>query len=439
MKNRLIDISIISAGVAFLCWYLPVAFNNVFACDDYWFGSNVRDNGLFGNVLFYYYNWEGSYTHTFLASWPLAFHFSRMPFVGNMFSILLFYSALLAFFKTYTDMVTKRCLMYSLYFVAFAYLCTKGNSEIRFWICANVTYLSEVSFVLILFSLYHVLYKEPTLLRWLLLGVFAFFVGGSKLTVILYSISGLVIHDILFKRTINRVTLITIFLISVFVAINIAAPGNYIRLDVETINKDGSGYMTVWESVLYRFIEMKSYVLNTLFLLPIATRWNNKCMFDKKRVWVVIAIIFITYVLDGIIMYICFNDSGPLRVYFIAEVFAALAVLFMLNHFYNAVLRKYNSSVTISILFAIMVAVSNFPMMLQVNDSIEYSRQARERDRYVASYTTDDTIKINRLPDSYLMLSYFANDVIWLKNVYLPYFQKENRVVLVDSDRTEER
>ena len=184
---------------------------------------------------------------------------------------------------------------------------------------------------------------------------------------------------------------------------------------------------------------MKSYVLNTLFLLPIATRWNNKCMFDKKRVWVVIAIIFITYVLDGIIMYICFNDSGPLRVYFIAEVFVALAVLFMLNHFYNAVLRKYNSSVTISILFAIMVAVSNFPMMLQVNDSIEYSRQARERDRYVASYTTDDTIKINRLPDSYLMLSYFANDVIWLKNVYLPYFQKENRVVLVDSDRTEER
>ena len=86
-----------------------------------------------------------------------------------------------------------------------------------------------------------------------------------------------------------------------------------------------------------------------------------------------------------------------------------------------------------------MVAVSNIPMLLQVNDSIEYSRQARERDRYVASYTTDDTIKINRLPDSYLMLSYFANDVIWLKNVYLPYFQKENRVVLVDSDRTEER
>ena len=439
MRNKLIDISIICVGLAFLCWYLPVAYNNVFACDDYWFGTNVRNNGLFGNVLFYYNNWEGSYTHTFLASWPLAFHFSRMPFIGNLFSLILFYSALLFFFKTYTDLATKRCMMYSLYFVAFAYLCTKGNSEIRFWICANVTYLSEVSFILLLFSLYHVLYKEPTLLRWLLLVIIAFLVGGSKLTVILYSISGLVIHDILYKRRINRVTLITFFLLSVFVAINIAAPGNYIRLGVETINKDESGYMTVWESILYRFIEMKPYLLNTLFLLPIAIRWKIKCMIEIKRVWTIVAIIIVTFVLDGIIMYICFNDSGPLRVYFIAEVFVAIAVLFLLNNFYNTVLCKYNSSVTISIIFAIMVAVSNIPMLLQVNDSIEYSRLSRERDRYVASYTSDDTIRINRLPESYLVLSYFSNDEIWIKNVYLPYFKKENRFVLVDSKNTAEK
>ena len=184
---------------------------------------------------------------------------------------------------------------------------------------------------------------------------------------------------------------------------------------------------------------MKPYLLNTLFLLPIAIRWKKKCMIEIKRVWTIVAIIIVTFVLDGIIMYICFNDSGPLRVYFIAEVFVAIAVLFLLNNFYNTVLCKYNSSVTISIIFAIMVAVSNIPMLLQVNDSIEYSRLSRERDRYVASYKSDDTIRINRLPESYLVLSYFSNDEIWIKNVYLPYFKKENRFVLVDSKNTAEK
>ena len=90
MTNKIVNILIISVGIVFLCWYLPVAFYNVFACDDYWFGTNVRINGFWNNQLFYWHNWEGSYTHTFLASLPHLVQYSRMPFIGNMFSLLLF-------------------------------------------------------------------------------------------------------------------------------------------------------------------------------------------------------------------------------------------------------------------------------------------------------------------------------------------------------------
>lgn len=438
MKKRLIDISIITVGIAFLCWYLPIAFYNVFACDDYWFGTNVRNNGLWGNVLFYYINWEGSYTHTFLASWPLVFHYERMPFIGNMVSLLLIYSSLCFFLKTFTNMTVRRCLMFSSYFLAFAYLCTKGNSEIRFWICANVTYVSEVSFMLLMCSLYHSLQLKATHVKWLLMFVIAFLVGGSKLTVIIYTFSGLVIHDVLFKKEINRITLVVFFLISIFVVINIASPGNYIRLDAELIPKEEKDQMTIYESIVYRFLEMKSYLLNALFLLPIAFQWDCKCKFCKKHVWLVIVIAFVTFVLDSVVMYLCFNDSGPLRVYFVAEVFVAILILFLLNSFYSMVLNKYISSEIISIVFALMVAISNASMTSKVPASMEFSKLARERDKYVASYFADDTIKITRLPESHLMLSYFANDEIWLEHIYLPYFQKKNKVILIDEPKTDE-
>ena len=79
-----------------------------------------------------------------------------------------------------------------------------------------------------------------------------------------------------------------------------------------------------------------------------------------------------------------------------------------------------------------MVAISNVPMFFQISDSIEYSCQARKRDKFVESYQGEETIEIEKLPPSHLMLSYFCNDETWLENVYLPYFQKEYKVKLVE-------
>jgi hypothetical protein len=73
------------------------------------------------------------------------------------------------------------------------------------------------------------------------------------------------------------------------------------------------------------------------------------------------------------------------------------------------------------------------PLIYQVPKSIEFSEKARERDKYVMSCAAGDTIEITPLPDSHLMLSYFSNDVIWLEKIYLPYFQKKNKFVLLET------
>ena len=425
--------------MVFLCWYLPVAFYNVYACDDYWFGTNVRVNGFFGNQLFYYFNWEGSYTHTFLASLLHAFHGSHMPFIGNLFSLVLLFVSLSCVLRTYTCLSVKRGIAYSLYFLSFLYLCTKGNAEIRFWICANITYISEMSFLLIFLSLYHTLDKGFTYKEWILLALCSFLIGGSKLTFIIYAVSGIIIHDILYNKRVNRNTILVLSLLGLFVILNVTAPGNYIRLAEETMPKDVDIHMGMVESLFYRITEMEPFLLNTLFLLPIATQWTTNHSFEKKRVLTSVAVLGVAFIIDSVVMYICFNDSGPLRVYFVAEVFTAILVLFGLNHFYTSVLSKYYYTKPVIVLFAFMVAVSHLSLTFQVPKSIEYSEKARERDQYVMSCKAGETIEITPLPPSYLMLSYFSNDVIWLERIYLPYFQKKNNFVLLDPPNCSEK
>lgn len=435
MTKKIVDISIITVGIVFLCWYLPVAFNNVYACDDYWFGTNVRTNGFWGNLLFYYYNWEGSYTHTFLASLPHAFHGSHIPFICNSFTLVLLFISLLYVLRTYTSLSVKRGLAYSLYLLSFLYLCTKGNAEIRFWICANITYISEMSFLLIFFSLYHNLNKEVSYKKWLFVTLCLFLIGGSKLTFIIYAVSGIIIHDILYQKRVSKNTVFVMFFLGVFVILNVAAPGNFIRLEEETMPKDADIKMNIVESVFYRITEMEPFLLNTLFLLPIAAQWTYKKTYDKKRILTAMAVFGVAFILDSVVMYICFNDSGPLRVYFVGEVLLALLVLFGLNHFYTSVLCNYYYTKHIMILFSLMVAFSQMYLIFQVPRSIEFSEKARERDNYVMSCATGDTIEIVPLPDSHLMLSYFANDIMWLENIYLPYYNKKCKVHCLECDK----
>ena len=296
-----------------------------------------------------------------------------------------------------------------------------------------------MSFLLIFLSLYHGLSKDFSYKKWFFLILLLFLIGGSKLTFIIYAFSGIIIHDILYYKPVSKNTVYVLLLLGVFVILNMTAPGNFIRLEEETMPKDTDIHMGVVESIIYRISEMEPFLLNTLFLLPIATQWTNKHTYNNKLIVAAMAVFGAAFILDSVVMYICFNDSGPLRVYFVSEVFLALLILFGFNHLYTSLLSKYDYTRPVIISFLLMVAVSHLALIFQVPKSIEYSEKARNRDKYVMSCADRDTIEIALLPSSYLILSYFSNDEIWLERIYLPYFQKENKFVLLETRNDVER
>jgi hypothetical protein len=431
VKYNTINISIIIAGVLFLCWYLPVAYFNVYACDDYWFGANVSNHGFWGYQLYHWLHWEGSYTHTFLASLPHAIQSSYMPFVGNIFSILLLFFSLVFFLRTYTRLSHRENLVCSLYLLAFLFICTKGEAEIRFWICANITYVSEMSFLLFFYSLYHNIKKEPSYIQWGGMFLLTFIIGGSKLDFILYAFSGLIIYNVLLRKSVDKYFLTVIILLGLFATLNIIAPGNYIRLEAETQSKVMEENMSFIDSMSYRFSEFVPFVLCTICLLPIATRLECNDELSRKRLVITIVVLCMTFVLDGFIMYICFKDSGPLRSYFVPEVYFAILITLVMNHMYKKSLFTFSYMKVVCIFLAMLLSASNIPMMKQISGSVKYSKLSKERDKYLTTYEGRDILEIKALPQSYLLLSYFANDKIWIENVYIPYFHKKIKEVVI--------
>lgn len=432
MKKKILDFSMLLFCISFVCWYVPVAFYNVYACDDYWFGTNVMKNGFWGNQIFYWINWEGSYTHTFFASFPHLFRGYYVPFYCNMFSLLLFWVALLTFIKTFTKISVKECSLISAYLLSFLYLFTNGDSEIRFWVCANITYIPEASFLLLFLSCYHMLSKEN--IKKLILPIFllSFLIGGSKLTFILYAYSGMLINDMLYYRKKNIIIIFPYLILLFFVILNISAPGNYIRLKEEVMPNNDEARMSLLEVISYRIGKIIPYVFYSLLLFPIATKLGVSL--TMKRLGYVLTFFCLIYILDSVIMYICFNDPGPKRVYFVSEIFITFIMIIALNILYN----KWNVQKYLSILCvisSIVLIIINLNMFLEIRPSCTYSKKAVERDEFVRMCKNQDEILITKLPESHLILSYFSNDEGWLENVYLPYFKKECKVKLVETSK----
>ena len=72
----------------FVIWYLIASYNNVYACDDYWHGTNVHNFGFWHAQSYYWNNWEGSYIHTFFATIPHVFTSNKTPFMFNVLSLI---------------------------------------------------------------------------------------------------------------------------------------------------------------------------------------------------------------------------------------------------------------------------------------------------------------------------------------------------------------
>ena len=153
---------------------------------------------------------------------------------------------------------------------------------------------------------------------------------------------------------------------------------------------------------------------------------------SKHLIMLSIGLIFL-FLSDTMIMYICFGDSGPRR----ANILLELSLTVYMIMFYRWLSDKIKTKEVIikylSILMIIVFSTLSIPKYFQLRQSYIYSQQTKIREQQVRTSTEDEIIILKPLPDSGLLLSYFCNEETWLQNVYLPYFNKNNCVMIDES------
>lgn len=410
--------------VSFLSWYLMVGFDNVFACDDYWFGTNVRYYGFLKYQLHHWLTWEGSYTHTFLSTIPHVFNFSRVPFVVNLASLTVFFLSCFSIVNTFLESDKQKSFYLASYLAVFLYLFTIGGSEIRFWMSVNFTYLLELSSVLLFLCAYHKS-RVSTDKNYLLLEILLLlFIGGTKLNFISIVYLSIIAHDLLYNYRFNKNTCICLLFLSFFVILNVIAPGNYIRLDDELSRNTSEESMTLQKVIFYRITKFLPYVKNTILLLPISAS-IIPIRLSTKKITIALSFFIVAFIIESIIMYICFNDPGPGRVYISFEFLISIATILLLSKLYAIFADRFKIVKLLPLFSILFVFAFNMLFLLQVPASLEFARQARDRDRIVKNNVNIEANEIPKLPKSYLMPSNLANDEKWLKNIYIPYFRND--------------
>lgn len=431
--NNVSRLLLIIAGLTFLYWYLPVAFSNVYVCDDYWFGTNVSNYGFWGNQMHYWLNWEGSYTHTFLDSLPHTIKFIRMPFCFNLISLGLLICSLSSLISSLFNTSALDVGIAGLYISAILYTFTNGSSEIRFWVSANA-YIIELALVLFAISLYHKKETNSSKHWYVYMILLLFSIAGCKLTFILYTIVGFVLHDLILKIKPNKQTYFIFGILFLFSLVNVLAPGNFIRLQEET-NVCHGDVFTLYDILKIRFDKILSFIGCSLLLVPASFSIKYFRKISSTHVLLCTFVLVATFILDSIIMYVCFRDPGPLRVYVLFEIMTLILVLcFCANMSTKLSISKF-IRVPLSLILLFTFMIYNIPMIEEKRGSIEFAKLARLREQKISSSPYTEVICIEPLPDSHLLLSYFINDEGWLENVYLPYFGKSCKVIINDSNR----
>ena len=177
-----------------------------------------------------------------------------------------------------------------------------------------------------------------------------------------------------------------------------------------------------------------SVIFYALLLIPISARYLGEVKLKKRTLWCMTLGIIAGFIIETIIMHVCFGDPGPKRIFFTYD----LVILFFVSMILGMAINKLNPLYRsiLSIIVGILFILVNIPFINQVNQSIEYSKLSQERDRIVTDAIEGDVIYLPELPNSYLILSYFSNEVEWIENVYLPYFNKHNKVVILYDNGT---
>lgn len=422
--TKLMRIVLLVPIVLFLGWYLPVSWVNVLACDDYWHRLNVISHGFFGAQAYYWMNWEGSYVHTLFATMPHLFQYGHIPF---LFNLVVLVTVALSF-----ALLTNRCidskkdsLIVASYLTMIVYTFSTGAAEIRFWLCANVPYMIGISGLTILTS-FCISEKQRNRKDYLLMLISLICIAGNKVSFIATAYL-LIFFSMFYKKRFDRESLLLLAVLAIFALFNIIAPGNFCRLNENIANADTSfGFANVF---VIRTKVLASFCSCLAFVVPIVPLFcrDLRCSSLGKG-FVIAGLLILVFVVDTVVLFVCFRDPGPMRTYIILEWLLLLCSIILLAYWCQKIMKhKVGRIVTMALAVgAIMgMALHQLQLMREIPETFKFARCSRLRDSQVSSAQNGSVVDVISLPESHLLLSYFANDQVWIDNVYLPSFSAD--------------
>lgn len=315
-----------------------------------------------------------------------------------------------------------------MYICAVLYTFTNGKSEIRFWVSAN-SYIVELAAVLFAISLYHKRDKIQNTKYVIYMTALLLVIAGSKLTFILYALVCIVLHDVVLRIKPTKQTYFTIGVLLLFSLINLGAPGNLIRLQ-EEISVYQEQFYSFYNILQIRMVKILPFIGYSILLFPISLCLKSSIKIRSSNVLLCIISVIVTFILDSVIMYTCFHDPGPIRVYVLCEMMILILSLYMYTGFFDYIKNKLHLRNLLCLVATIILVACNIPMIKKIQPSIEFANESRLRNQKIETYRFSDSIEISNLPDSHLLLSYFANDIGWIEHVYAPYFKITSKIQL---------
>lgn len=418
--------------ILFLIWYLPISYYNVFSYDDFWHGGNVKKYGFWSAQLFYYFNWEGSYEHTFFATIPHTFLFkwlgNRAAFVLNIITLILLIISLNLNIRKfiYKDIPSKKIetLLFSFYVVIVLYTISKTQTETIFWICINFTYLTGIAFIL--FSIYF--FSQPNKLNIFFTICFLILTFGNKISYVMFLLCLLIVLMILKKIKFNRYMRLSLMIITISVILNISAPGNYLRLNENLLDRNIGYKFTILEIAIYKLTNyyLPFLIKSSLLFYPLTLVISDKIIpYRNSYIRYGLLLTIICFLTDSFVFFICFRNPGPIRSNIILECCGLVLGIGISCWLVSNLQDSKIANIIVLVLAFTSFSFIAFKNLKYLPISKEFSAESVKRVVLIKNSCTNSNIKkimIPSLQNSGLLHNYKANDSTWLNSVFINYF-----------------
>jgi hypothetical protein len=443
------DILILIAGIFFLILIGICSWFNRFAVDDYYYISNIRNLGAWGNMLNDYCHWGGRWAVNL--AWSPLYIFSNTSWalaLSSFLLMLIFFTSLYICIQRLLNFFTsinnkKLSFILAFFLTQFIFFITPEKGEVFFWTASTYTYFLSLSCFLIAIGMILTEDKLKITVSAIIIFCLVYAGGASEAFALNYIIFLLMlyyfiqrtkkIHSLTFKKIIRkRIFFFSGFLVISFL-VSALSPGNSARMKVLPEPGIVSGLILSIKSIYHlgirHFIPSLHYII--LFTIP----WmytgsfirNNKrsLSFSKALHFILISFSIMLFISVILVYPSCYSlsDIAPDR---------ALLQLTMLWTIYFILLGlsigyyKLFSTLILKRLFLFFLIVCSMNSLLTI--FIEYpevSRYAKSLDQRkeflmnLEESGNKKTIILSELPPSgYLYSSEITKDSLHYKNLH---------------------